>query len=79
MRKTTKLLLVVPVAAIAAGMIALASGALASGGSDLSAPAVGQLPAAPEVNEVTPDGLSQAVTARDWQETRGSATRKKWH
>jgi len=77
-RKTTKLVLVVPALALAAGMIALASSALASTGSDLSAPAVGQLPAKAELSEVPPDGLSQAVTARDWQETKGSPTRRKW-
>ena len=78
MRKSTKLLAVVPVLALGLGVVALASGAFASGQSDLSAPAVGRLPAKVDTNGTTPDGLSPSVTARDWQETAGSATRKKW-
>lgn len=78
MRKTTKLLAVVPVLAVGAGLVALASGAFASGNSDLSAPAVGRLPAKVDTNGTTPDALSPSVTARDWQETAGSPTRKKW-
>lgn len=78
MRKTSNLLAAIPVLALAAGMVALGTGAFASGHSDLSAPAVGQLPAKADTNAATPDGLSPAVTARDWQETAGSATKKKW-
>ena len=78
MRNPTKLLAVVPVLALGAGLVVLASGALASGQSDLSAPAVGQLPAKVDTNATTPDGLSASVTTRDWQETAGSATKKKW-
>ena len=78
MRKSTKLLTAVPALALAAGLVALASGAFASGNSDLSAPAVGRLPAKVDTNATTPDGLSPSVTARDWQETAGSPTKKKW-
>ena len=69
MRKTTKLLAAVPVLALGVGLIVLASGAFASGNSDLSAPAVGRLPAKLDTNGTTPEGLSPSVTARDWQET----------
>lgn len=78
MRKSTKLLAAVPVLALSAGVIALASGAFASGQTDLTAPAVGRLPAKVDTIGTTPDDLSPVVTTRDWQETRGSATKKKW-
>jgi hypothetical protein len=78
MRKTTKLLTAVPVLALGAGLIALASGAFASGNTELSAPAVGRLPAKVDTNGTTPDGLSPSVTARDWKETAGSSTKKGW-
>ena len=78
MRKSTKLLAAVPVLALGAGLAVLASGAFASGQSDLSAPAVGRLPAKVDTNSATTDDLSSSVTARDWQETAGSPTKKKW-
>jgi hypothetical protein len=78
MRKSVKLLAAVPFFALGVGLVALASGALASGDSDLTAPPVSQMPPKVDTNGTTPDGLSPAVTTRDWRETKGSATKKKW-
>ena len=63
-----QLVAVVPAVVLAFGAVALVAASVATGES----PTLTTLPPRADTTGTVPDGLSPAVTARDWQEVEGS-------